>query len=31
LNPPTAPPRGPGIDVFYNFSGGRCQTRRQHP
>jgi hypothetical protein len=22
-DPPAAPPRGPAIDVFYNFSGGR--------
>jgi hypothetical protein len=27
----TAPPRGPAIDVFLNFSGGCCWTFRQHP
>jgi hypothetical protein len=27
---PTSP-RGPAIDVFINFSGGRCRGSRQHP
>jgi hypothetical protein len=27
---PTAPPRGPAIDIFY-IVGGRCQKYRQHP
>jgi hypothetical protein len=31
LDPPTAPPRGPTIDLFFNIDGGRCQTHRQHP
>jgi hypothetical protein len=26
-----ASPRGPAIDVFINFSGGRCRGSRQHP
>jgi hypothetical protein len=30
-DPPAAPPRGPSIDVLYNFSGGRCRTCREHP
>jgi hypothetical protein len=30
-NPPAAPRKGPAIDVFFNFVGGRCQTRQQHP
>jgi hypothetical protein len=31
LDSPAAPHRGPAIDVFYNFGGGRCRTRQQHP
>jgi hypothetical protein len=30
-DPLAAPPRDPAIDVFYNFGGGRCRTRQQHP
>jgi hypothetical protein len=29
--PASSTPRGPTIDVFYNFDGGRSWTRRQHP
>jgi hypothetical protein len=25
------PPRGPAIDVFFNFSGGCCRRYQQHP
>jgi hypothetical protein len=24
-------PRGPTIDIFFNFCGGRCRTCWQHP
>jgi hypothetical protein len=24
-------PRGPAIDIFFNFGGGCCRTFRQHP
>jgi hypothetical protein len=24
-------PMGPSIDVSYNYGGGRCRTRWQHP
>jgi hypothetical protein len=24
-------PRGPAINVFFNFGGGRCRGSRQHP
>jgi hypothetical protein len=30
LELPTAPPRGPAIDVFINFGGGRWQSYQQH-
>jgi hypothetical protein len=29
LDPPVAPPMGPTIDVFFNPSGGPCQTHHQ--
>jgi hypothetical protein len=25
------PPRGPAVDVFFNFGGGCCRSYRQHP
>jgi hypothetical protein len=31
VRPTGSTPWGPAIDVFYNFDGGRCWTRRQHP
>jgi hypothetical protein len=28
---PDSTPRGPVIDVFINYDGGRCRSSRQHP
>jgi hypothetical protein len=28
---PDSTPRGPAIDVFINYDGGRCRSSRQHP
>jgi hypothetical protein len=29
--PTGSTPKGLAIDIFFNFSGGRCWTRQQHP
>jgi hypothetical protein len=29
--PTGSPPQGPAINVFSNYGGGPCQTRRQQP
>jgi hypothetical protein len=29
--PDNSTPRGPAIDVFFNYGGGHCQTHWQHP
>jgi hypothetical protein len=30
-DPPAALPKGPDMDIFFNFGGDRCRTHRQHP